>query len=410
MVSSNYVYCQPSSIYGTPPSKVVESDSLKDSITFSSAYFESQYTNKQLVNFGLELIRGTTRLEDFITNNFDNEKKKRYTKWFARAMYILFIHRSFNTAYHEIGHGLRVKAYGKDFQLTFVNNHSKFKKDQNFFKFFVKNLFNFSRACCRFDFPIYLKDGEIICEGFKDDEDLIVDAGGMNNEVYLTERISRDLHNRGRLTFAESFAYFYGKLSPIGYALLDDLIGDPNGDPVKINSDYKKLGISATRHDIALGGLMSILLSGTTYSIIKSKFSRDKHVTPISFYNFQVPDVFSYVTSKGVSYRFVSAYKCMDNLKFLFGAEHVFHGKSTTEVHLGADITFYNANLQFVTTFCNGFNFEAACCIPVIDSLSINVEAGTYACKSMLGERHSKDLKDGKERCNDIAVSISYRY
>ena len=121
-------------------------------------------------------------MEDFITNNFDNEKRKRYTKWFARAMYILFIRRSFEFAYHEIGHGLRGNAYGKDFQLcTNCKKNVKFKKDQNFFKFFAKNLFNFSRACCRFDFPIYLKDGEIICEGLKDDEDLIVDAGGMNN-------------------------------------------------------------------------------------------------------------------------------------------------------------------------------------------------------------------------------------
>ena len=101
-------------------------------------------------------------------------------------------------------------------------------------------------------------------------------------------------------------------------------------------------------------------------------------------------------------------------MKFLFGAEHVFHGKSTTEVHLGVDTTldssFYNTNLKVVTTFCNGFNLEAACSVPVMDCLSINVEAGTYSCKSMLGERHSKNMKDGKGRSTDIAVSISYRY
>jgi hypothetical protein len=77
---------------------------------------------------------------------------------------------------------------------------------------------------------------------------------------------------------------------------------------------------------------------------------------------------------------------------------------------LGADISLWNTNLEVVTTFCNGFNIEAACSINILDNLAINIEAGTYACKSMLGERHAKNLKDGKKRCSDIAVSISYRY
>lgn len=417
MFSMNSVYCEQYSTYETPSSEnekiPVENDSnIKDSITFSSAYFESQYTNKQLAHFGLELIRGTARLEDFITSNIDNEKRKRYTQWFARAIYI-FIYNAFEFAYHEIGHGLRVNAYGKDFQLTldYDDDHSDFKKDQNFFKFFIKNIGNFDGAGTRIQgLAILSETGEIKYTDLKE-EDLVFSAGGMNNETYMTERITRDFHNRGRLSFYESFSYFLGKLYPTGYALINCKEGQENGfDPIRVENLYKKLGISATRNDIARCGLVSFLLSGTTYSIMKSIFSPDKHVTPISFYNFQAPDVFAYITSKGISYRLVSAYKCLDNLKFLFGAEHVFRGKSTTEVHLGADISFWNTNLEFVTTFCNGFNIEAACSINILDNLAINIEAGTYACKSMLGERHAKNLKDGKKRCSDIAVSISYRY
>lgn len=418
MFSMNSVYCEQYSTWSTPSSEIdetsVESDSnIKDSITFSSAYFESQYTNKQLANFGLELTRGTARLEDFITNNIDNEKRKRYTQWFARAIYI-FIYNAFEFAYHEIGHGLRVKAYGKDFQLTLDDDddHSEFTKDQNFFKFFIKNIGNFDGAATWVQgLAILSATGEIKYTDLKEEEELVFSAGGMNNETYMTERITRDFHNRGRLSFYESFSYFLGKLYPTGYALTNCEEGKENGfDPIRVENLYKKLGISATRNDIASCGLVSFWLSGTTYSIMKSIFSPDKHVTPISFYNFQAPDMFAYITSKGISYRLVSAYKCLDNLKFLFGAEHVFRGKSTTEVHLGADISFWNTNLEFVTTFCNGFNIEAACSINILDNLAINIEAGTYACKSMLGERHAKNLKDGKKRCSDIAVSISYRY
>ena len=64
MTSFNSAHCEPETQYelDTPPSEVVETPAesnskIKDSITLSSAYFESQYTNKQLANFGLEVVR-----------------------------------------------------------------------------------------------------------------------------------------------------------------------------------------------------------------------------------------------------------------------------------------------------------------------------------------------------------------
>lgn len=379
--------------------------SIQDSLSFSSGYLESQYTNKQLAVFGLEIIRGMARLENFLSSCFDNEGRT-VAKWGTRMVYMLFIHRAFNSAYHEIGHGLRVRAYGGDFELRKRGERNSFKKNENFFKFFIKKVGNFSRATCRYD------------KELNDKEQLVVAAAGMNNETYIAERISRDFHDRGSLEFAESFAYFYGKLSPVYYALSKSSEnGKPDiksgDDPVAVGGYYNKLGISASKNDIALGGLLSTLLSGTTYSVIKSAFSANGCATPLSFYNFQVPDTFSYVTSQGVSYKVVSAYKYKDDLKITFGAEHVFHGKSKTEVNVGFNKAFggfHDVNIGVAATFGNGFCLEASCSIPLISSLYLNIDAGTYSCKSILGERHSKNMKDGKERSSDISVSISYRY
>ena len=372
---------------------------VKDSITLSSAYWEGQYTNKQLANFGLELMRGTARLENFLTDS-SNGTENAVAKWGVRAFYMLFINHAFYTAYHEIGHGLRMKAYGQNFMLTKSDDYGAFKKDENFFKYFVKELTSFSRAGCRCETRLGNK------------EELVVSAGGMNNETYMTERISEGLHNRNRLSFNESFAYFYGRLAPVIYALSKEDKGYNLGDdPVAVQHYYKQLGISAKKNDIALAGVISTLLSGTTYSIGKYAFSSDKYATPISFYNFQAPDVFSYITSKGISYKLNSAYKYQDNIKFLFGVEHVFHGKSTTEAHLGIDFTLsslHNTNMKVVTTFGQGFDLEAICSVPVTDYLSVNVEAGTYSTKSLLGERHARKLDKG--RSSDIAVSVSFRY
>ncbi|GHT41455.1 hypothetical protein AGMMS49921_04620 [Endomicrobiia bacterium] len=44
----------------------------KDSITFNTAYLNGQYTNKQLVKFGLEFINTTDR----ILKNFKNREQQ----------------------------------------------------------------------------------------------------------------------------------------------------------------------------------------------------------------------------------------------------------------------------------------------------------------------------------------------
>lgn len=378
----------------------------KDSITLSSAYFGNQYTNKQLAVFGLELLRGLSRFENFVVSNFSDDGQN-VAKWVTRV-FSIWVYHSFNTAYHEVGHGLRARAYGSRFELCKRSERNdRFSKNENFFKFFTKRLVNTSRAACKYEKT-----------NMTDHESLVTTAAGMNNEVYVSERISRDFYDRGTLGFPEAFAYFYGKLSPAMYALSKSSKNEVSDtersdDPVRVGGYYKKLGISATKNDIALGGLVTTLLSGTSYSIIKAAFTGGSF-TPISFYNFEMPDTFSYVTSKGISYKLASAYRFQDDLKIVFGAEHVFHGKSTTELNLGFNKRFgsslYNTNLEVVTTFCNGFNLEASCSIPVMNRLSINVGAGTYSCRSMLGERHAKNMENDKGRNSDIYVSVSYRY
>ena len=376
----------------------------KDTLTFSSAYLSSQYTNKQLAVFGVELLRGLARFENYLISNVNGDNKK-IVLW-ADRIFSIWIYNSFNTAYHEIGHGLKARAYGSNYELTKHNDKDSFSKNENFFKFFLKRLVNTSRASCKYD------------KELTDHEALVTAAAGMNNEVYISEKISRGFHERKNISFIESFAYIYGKLSPTLYALsksskneVSDI--ERSDDPVRVGGYYKKLGISATKNDIALGGLVSTLLSGTTYSIIKSAFSENS-ATPLSFHNFQVPDTFSYVTSKGISYKIASAYNFQPDLKILFGAEHVFHGKSTTEVNLGFnklfDSSLHNANVEVVSTFCNGFNLEASCSIPVMEKLSVNISAGSYSCRSMLGERPAKNMKNNKGRNSDISVSVSYKY
>jgi hypothetical protein len=374
----------------------------KDSITISSAYFEGQYSNEQFATFGLELLRAGSRLEDFIVEKSSADIAG-VAKWSSRIL-TFWCYNAFKTAYHETGHGLRARAYGSEYILTKHGDKSGNRKDENFFKYFTKRLTSFSRGAC-----VYIKE-------LSPEEQLVVAAGGMNNEMYFAERISNELHTKKNASVVEGIAYFHSRLSPTLYALKTKSNGDINSsdDPVAVDAYYEKFGISAKKNDIALAGLVSLLASGTTYSMIKMMVGSDKYASPLEFLGFRVPDTFSYVTSKGISYKAISGYKLREDLKLIFGAEHVFHGKSTTEVNLGINKTFdgslHNMSCEVVTTFGKGVNLEASCSIPVLNCLSINFGGGTYSCKSLLGERHAPNMKNGKGRSSNVFVSVSYKY
>ncbi|GHT37185.1 hypothetical protein AGMMS49593_03660 [Endomicrobiia bacterium] len=126
----------------------------KDSFTFSTAYLEGQYTNKQLAGFYLDL-----------TNAFDRAskttgallRKKVFegdisaflavcSVWFSSY----YITSKASIPFHEVGHGLRNKSFGIDYMFSLdCYDESPFKKDENFFKFFVREMFNNDRACVR---------------------------------------------------------------------------------------------------------------------------------------------------------------------------------------------------------------------------------------------------------------------
>jgi hypothetical protein len=105
--------------------------SSKDSITISSGYFEGQYTNDQLALFGLEVLRAASRLENYVENTYARVLVQVLGCW---------IGMEFHLAFHEIGHGLRGKAFGYDYMTPSngkedVNNRRPFAKDENFFNF-----------------------------------------------------------------------------------------------------------------------------------------------------------------------------------------------------------------------------------------------------------------------------------
>ncbi|MDR3071392.1 MAG: hypothetical protein LBU29_02210 [Endomicrobium sp.] len=388
----------------------VKIDSSKsDSFTISSAYFDpGLYTNSQLANFGLDLIKVETRIGQRIKNQWVK---------IPYAIICCWVNCVFSLSFHEIGHALRGKAFGCDYMMPkdcAVNNSDDlgpFKVDQNFFKFFLKKLVRPHRG-----YPIRV-DKKLSLH-----ESLICSAGGLNNQIYFTERISNELHKKGNISGSGNyaFAYVWGKLYTISYeASKTSKDSDILIDSERIENIYKKMGISVKKRDIVFANVVSTLLSGTTYSVIArffdwSDYTDYNNLKALKIAGFRVPDTFSYITTRGVSYKVVSGYKVRENLDLMFGVEQVIHGKSATEVNLGVSKTFgaklNHISCELAMTFGRGFNIEATCSVPTIKDWFLNFGIASYCCKSLLGERHAMDMRNGKDRSNNAFVSISYRY
>ncbi|GHT69334.1 hypothetical protein AGMMS49950_01860 [Endomicrobiia bacterium] len=388
-------------------------DSLKkDSFTFSTAYLEGRYTNKQLAGFNLELLNASDMAFASSRNIFVR----------LLMLYTLYqINDKAKVALHEIGHGSRVRSIGIDYKLTHYFGHDCYDgKKENYFEYFLEEIFDID------SFGFFRQDGRGGClpnpnqvknlsDKFDDDIVhnlfLVCHAGGMNNDIYFAERISDDIYTRNKETrLLPYILYLKNRFSPIEYDRTAKELGD---DPFNIREDFKKKGrLDFKEGFISDAGLRSLFLSGTTYSPLYWFFTKK----PLRLYGFRIPDVFPYITTKGMSYKVVSGYEINEDLKLIFGFERVFKVEPATEYSLGVEqTTIINRALPIsyrgVVTFGQGLDLEASCSIPISKYLSIGAGLEIYSCKSLQGQRHATSgMLDKNGLSHNISVSMSYKF
>ena len=189
---------------------------------------------------------------------------------------------------------------------------------------------------------------------------------------------------------------------------------------------YRLLNINVDRDDLIKSFAISILSSQFTYSFLYSIFSgeyyKQHRVEPLKYKSFFLPDIFPYMTSKGISYRIKSGYKYSDNLSFRFGIEFVTIGNYTQEFIFGINKKFENNQiLDFTTIFGKyGVNFELTHTIPVSKYINFNLDFDIYSTKSLHGERNARNLyrpiglinnnADRIDRDYDFSFALSLTY
>lgn len=398
-------------------------------ITFSSGYLEKYYTNRQIANFGIEFLEDTNflfgRLRKVIKKEINDELPKYI---FSYALYVVnfcFI-SAFDISYHEFGHAMRFKAIGYDYlfikskiknsdEKRYYNNKEEYDEmindikanNKNFFKYFLDKIFYepFSRGATVGLFD--LKNGRDSLAGIDAQsfykrflkEGVIISAAGLNNETYFQEKITERTYLTNEITISNYLFKLYSVATDI-YYIKDD--NDKTSDPKLVELDYRILGINANRKDMARAFLVSALLSQTTYGIFYNMLFKQSIIfTPLQYKGFIFPDVFPYITSRGISYRIKSAYRYSDDLIFRFGIEFIAYGKSTQELIFGINTKLIKDNrLDLLTVFGkDGINLETTYTIPIAKHFNINLDFDLYSTKSLYGERNAYRLYELKDPC-----------
>jgi hypothetical protein len=248
---------------------------------------------------------------------------------------------------------------------------------------------------------------------------IIMGAGGMNNETCLAENIGYELYTGEQSHSLAHAVYLFSRLSPIQYDLFTDDNVDhdktSSDDPLLIRTAFLKKGRNDFKKGtIATAGAISLLLSANTYSICCGKDLR-------TLYNFRLPDVYSYITTRGMSYKLVSGYQVNKDLRFLFGLETVLKIDQATEYHIGIDHIFrlpLPVRCKLVFTFGQGLDLESRVQIPISPSFTIGFGLEHYTSSSLDGQRNitSNIFNNNPTTINENITStdvygfILYRY
>jgi hypothetical protein len=308
----------------------------KDSFTLSSAYFDGYYTNKQLVNFNMDCLRASDRALEWLENQEWFDKLNLSQKWlirFSSWFFLFFVNQQAYIALHESGHALRYKAFGLDYSF-YKDIESNGDVEKNIFSYYFKRMtFQCGRGgACGSEGLGGKYEGKTIPFSDYYDYRIIISAGGLNNEMLLSESIGYDMFARNNVDSISWAIYLKERISGASYDDIaankdDDVSYDPTGIITAFNAkgreDFKK-------GTIKTAGTMSTFLSATTYSILIGK--------PIVFFGFRVPDVYPYITTRGMSYKVVSGYEVNEDTRLLFGFESVFGREAATEYSIGIDM------------------------------------------------------------------------
>ena len=382
----------------------------RDTITLQSGYFSSDYANNvDYAQFVLEQSRGTERLARWVyeknRDKFDSPTTR--TALFLSANAVNLLGNSF-LAYHEWGHASRMEAGGQKAQFFTSFDAIDPTPSRSFLGYAGNMLFKFSGSTNVVDPKSTFKANK---ESGKA-RDAIVNGAGVNNEIFLTERNDEQYFLKGN---GGVFGIFN---SENRFAIAQYVTWGPDlpgNDMNNITRVYRQSGVD---RNIQPDDLRKInLLSAFSGAVVSDVLARrdfivdgKTDVQPWLIKGFLVPNQYNYLSSRGITRKWVSAYAFNDGLKILGSYESVVRGDDYSELGLGAykDFGTWDVYAKVTGKDFDTLNLEAAASTYVAKDWKLGLKAYVWDSRSLLGERNTLDFS--KNKTQQLSVALSYVY
>jgi len=382
----------------------------RDTITLQSGYFSGDYANNvDFAQFVLEQSRGTERLARWVyqanAEKFDGPASR--TAFLLGANVVNFFGNSF-IAFHEWGHASRMEAGGQKAILYTCSQGNCPAQSRDFFGYASSMLFTIDggtgSAAGAGGFRANTGSGKA--------PQAIVAGAGANNEIFLAERNDEHYFIKGN---GGAFGIFNSE-NRFAIAQYVTWASDgPSNDMTISARAYRTSGVDLTiqADDLRKINLLSVFSGAVVSDVLaRRNFIVDgkTDAQPWLINGLWVPNQYTYLSSRGITRKWVSGYAVSDSLKLLGSYESVVRGDAYSEIGLGAykDFGTWDGYAKVTGKDFDSLNLEAAASAYVAKDWKLGLKAYVWDSRSLLGERNTLDFS--KNKTQQLSVTLSYLY
>jgi len=375
---------------------------VRDTFSISSGYFSNNYANNiDYAQFEMDVKSATSRLALYGYDKYADRLNGTFSRFgYFAVSGLLTVSTGIDVTYHEWGHASRMVALGSSASLSSCYDRSC-PAPRDFFGYAGSQVFNFKGGYALNEGGVYRANASSGKATYN-----IISGGGVNNAMLVADK-SNERH------FLSGSGTVFGdgllNLSILTYGPVKD------GDIDQMAATYRSTGVDK---NITARDLMNInalsLISGSTYTFARSVYdfsvSGKVDTKPWTINGFLVPNQYNYISSRGITRKWVSGYEWDESTKILGSYEYVVRGDSFAEPGLGIYKNFgeWDALVKVSGKTMAWANLETAFSKRIDKNWKLTATAYVWDSRSLLGERNSLKLIDNKTR--QATVGVAYEY
>ncbi len=375
---------------------------VRNSVNFSSAYLANNHANNiDYAQFKQDMFSATGRLALYGSEKLSDYVNGPVTRTVYLLSSTLIVDASgLDTSYHEWGHASRAAAMGSGAKMFNCTNSDDCVAPRDFFGYAKSQLFNYKCGAVE-------STSELIANKETGRaKDVVFTGAGVNNSMLSADKYGEAHFLKGTDNI---FGYFLNSPNQtiVGYG--------PTADISSIVDYYNSSGVAPgitsdklfqiNRLSWFSGAMGNVLIGAYDFAT-----TGKTEVKPWTIKGVLVPNQYNYLTSRGITRKWVSGYEWNDTTKLLGSYEYVVRGDKFAEPGVGIYKNFgdWDALFKVSGKTVSWANWETSISKRLNKNWKLTATAYVWDSRSLLGERNSLQLKDNKT--SQASVGVAYEY